>query len=350
MIPVTPVPDFRYLFLGVISETLDVIPVTNLDVIFRMLFLVHSRRSNENLAILRTFSGRLSDVMACPLLQFFWYLFLIGHTFWIFLWGAGIASSFILEITPNVKPRCCCNFLHWFFKFKIFNSLFYFRGKFRRCFRFHKIFEWLFWVVSMIAGSIVRSFYSFFFWKRSITYIFPKITFSAELVDASVSHRWSMDAYIPRYTDVPGAGVVLRTPFLRNRRLIDSHVEKWRLACWGEYRGLPVGSHGVSVWVVPKNPKKYKITLTISKKYVMWGEGGEGKRTEVWLVWFDFSQFSPNEIITCLLSQGKRSKHLKPACYWWQWRGTKPPPSTSSYSRSFEPAAVANICHISLSC
>ena len=56
-----------------------------------------------------------------------------------------------------------------------------------------------------------------------------KLRLPADLVDASGSHRWSMDSYIPRCTGFLGASAVPEI-FIS----IDGRVEKWRV--WLDYQ------------------------------------------------------------------------------------------------------------------
>ena len=83
-------------------------------------------------------------------------------------------------------------------------------------------FFWRFiWVFSIIAGLSVSCFFSI---KKPVVYIFLKIRFPADVVDASRSHGWSLDAFIPSYADFSGARAVFEIFISTVGR-----VENW---CW----------------------------------------------------------------------------------------------------------------------
>ena len=108
----------------------------------------------------------------------------------------------------------------------IWTYFFQFRRIIKGCFPLYNLSYRVFGVVFfMISGSIMISFHQFL-WLKSIIF---KNTFWADLVDAFVSHRWSMDACIPRYIDFLGALAVFEISISINGHCgsIDGYGEKW---------------------------------------------------------------------------------------------------------------------------
>ena len=94
--------------------------------------------------------------------------------------------------------------------------LFQFRWTIRNCFRPYNFFCQFFWVFLWFQNEIWSVFNIFLIKMKSLQFC-SKNTFSADLVDASVSHLWSMDAYILRHMNF----------FRRVGRFRDFHFHRW---------------------------------------------------------------------------------------------------------------------------